>query len=430
MGWAPPPRRSRALILILSGALGLRLAFALLMPGDAFLSIDGHEYRDIALNVAQGRGFAVSDYRWFEPRPAEAPALHPDLYRPPLLPLLGALLAKLPGDWIAWARLTAALLGTLLVFALHELGRILGGRRTGLWAAGLFAVYPYALFYSARWSTETLYALCLVSAVTSLARWRAGDGVRHAGWGGAALGLATLTRPVGLLQATGLLVGALLARSTPQRVKATAIYLATLLLILGPWMMRNQQQTGIANPGTFFGPYNLWLGANPRMYAMYSAGETPAFVAQMQALYSKDSRAHVDYMTAQGLTSEADTRVYWLEQVERFAAQQPRALREILRHRALHFLRIWPNRATSPPWHFWAALLSVGPLTLLALYALVRHRFPRDPLILCPPVLAWMGSLPFVFHLRFRFPAYDPFLVLLAAAGMVEIVRRLRPRGT
>ena len=69
-------------------------AFALRFAGGAvqvrrgdFLQFDGHDYNDLAVNLAAGRGYLVERVRWFE-CPRDVPA--PDFSRPPLAPMIVA----------------------------------------------------------------------------------------------------------------------------------------------------------------------------------------------------------------------------------------------------------------------------------------------------------------------------------------------------
>ena len=77
--------------------------------------------------------------------------------------LLGAWLKLVP--WDSTGRGFSALCGVLTVAAMAGLGSQLGGRRTGLWAAGLTAVAPLAVWYSVE---SRAYALYMLLATVSL----------------------------------------------------------------------------------------------------------------------------------------------------------------------------------------------------------------------------------------------------------------------
>ena len=86
-------RRARILLAaIMMLGLVARLVYSFALTGPEQLQrIDGADYASISKNIANGFGYAASSYRWFEAVPPRAPARHPHVYRPPLVPMVGAL---------------------------------------------------------------------------------------------------------------------------------------------------------------------------------------------------------------------------------------------------------------------------------------------------------------------------------------------------
>ncbi len=402
--------------LVLLVALAVRLAFLVLTSASEFLSIDGEDYQDIAANLAAGKGYSISFYRWFEPQPLNAPStLHPDFYRPPLLPLIGAVLFELPGPWLLWARATVLLLGLLAVLLCFLIARECWSPRTALIAALVLALSPYAVWFSARWSTEMVMAVCLLAAVWLILRACSRPTGRAFLGIGILLGLATLARPNGLLLAIALPLVLLSRLLRHLRLRAAGLIALSFVLVVGPWSMRNARLTGVPNPVTFFGPYQMWLGMNPRIDEMYRAGASPRFNELHEALYRVDSAGHVRELERLGLFDPEAAGKYWLRQVAEFVGNHPWAAVRICAARCVHFLRPWPNPVTADAHIFWLSLLSVAPLALCALYALFRYPAVREPALYLPPLVGLAGSIPFDFSLRLRFPVFDPYLVLLAA---------------
>ena len=405
-----------AAILILAGAI--RVGYTFSLPEDTFLQIDGGDYRDIARNLAHGDGFSISYYRWFEAVPDPPEPIHADLYRPPLVPLLGSLLFHLPGDWMVWARCSCVLLGVLLVGLLYLVGTKLFDRATGILAASVFALYPYAIYYSSHWSTETPFALAILLGVLFLSWFLTNRRLLWVFLAGAVTGLACLARPTGLalFGAFGLWLAS--GRRVPRRGAALLLFSLGCLVIVTPWAARNYSVTRIVNPLTFFGPYNVWLGMNERMCEMYRAGESSQFAQSMDALDRRDLRDRIQFLEQEQVFEIRETNRFWLGEAWRFAQENPGKASRILLGRFLHFWRVHPNRATVSRTIFWLSVLSVGPLMILALLALIRTRESRNPLVLIPVLAGLLAGLPFVFHLRFRFPVFDPYLILLAAWGV------------
>jgi 4-amino-4-deoxy-L-arabinose transferase-like glycosyltransferase len=420
-------RGQRALIGVLLLAAALRAIVAFSASDEAFLDIDGRDYRELAVNLAAGRGYSVSYYRWFEPVPAAPEPLHPDLYRPPLLPLLGAGLCRLPGDWFVWARLVAVLTGCALVLALYALAKSLFGRAIALTVALALALYPYAIYYSARWITESLFGLCVATALALLAAAAPAWRPRTLLLAGIALGLASLARPTGLLFIAGLVPLGVARAPRAARLRTLALLLAGSVIVLTPWTLRNHAVTGRANPGTFFGAYNAWLGMNPRMYEMYRAGDSPRFAHLMDELYRVDLSDRVHELERRGIYEIGAIEDYWRRQTLDFVRREPAEALYILGQRALHFWRPWPNRATVSASRFWVSTLVLVPVMVTAAFAAVRCRRARSPWLLAPLLITFAASLPFVFHLRFRFPTGDPYLIVIAIVGAEAWVRRRRP---
>jgi 4-amino-4-deoxy-L-arabinose transferase-like glycosyltransferase len=424
--------RHRVLILVVVAAALVRAAWSVSVSPAAFLEIDGADYRDIAQNLSAGRGYAVSAPRWFEPAALLPPGPHPDFARPPLLPVLGAALFRLPGGWEAWARALMVAVGTLAVWLTFRAGAAAFDRRTGVAAAAALALHPYAIYYSGRWSTETPFLTAVLGAVVILAEWGAGGDRRpRADAGRTALaglltGLAALARPTGLalIPAFGAWIVFHPPRASRRCLTRAAVFLGAAVLTLTPWTLRNHSATGRWNPGTFFGPYNLWAGMQDGTLSMYKSAATPRFAREVQAIFREDSRAMVRAMEARGIVGPVAEARFWSEAARSWMRAHPQRVAEILARRAAHYFRTTPETSVLSPSARVAALY-LWPVHLLALLALWWNRRRVPWLLLLPPLAGLLASLPFVFSLRFRFPFLDPYAVLFAAAAVSEIPNRL-----
>ena len=414
-------RGSRALGLILLLGLLIRLGYAFSVPEPTLLVFDGLDYRDIAANIAAGRGFSISTYRWFEPVPPDAPAHHPDFYRPPLLPLIGAGYFFLPGPWLFYARLSTAVLGTLAILLVYGVGRRLFGSRSALAAAACMAIYPYAIVYSGRWSTENL---ALVTLWGALFLWFRGSAETrwHYVLSGVLLGAASLTRPnLFPLALAGVVV------SWWRLGVRSAVWVAVgLILVSSPWMVRNASHTQIPNPVTFFGPYNMWLGMNDGIYEMYRHPASPEFRAQRGRLYEELTKERVRQLEEQGTFDVREVNRCWLREYLGYVRAEPARAAYILGSRCLHSFRPWTTPAMVSRKVFLLSISSLVPLLLLGIYALATDPRSRDPLLLSMLLTSFATSLLFTFQLRLRFPVFDPMVVLFGAHGLVLCMSRYR----
>jgi len=220
------------LLGILAAAGVVRAVFFALFRGLPLL-MDEVQYQEIAVNVAEGRGFALDEKL--------------TSWRPPLYPFLMALLYRVAGaaDPDVVRLFQAALsLGTVLV--LYALAREVFGRRTARAAAAVAAFYPSLLFYNNHVLTEVVFIFLCAVVAWGLAVYLARPRALVAAGIGLVLGLAVLTREiiwptVALLS----LLMALAGRGSWRRWAAHSLLLVMgLLAVTAPWVVRNTHVQG------------------------------------------------------------------------------------------------------------------------------------------------------------------------------------------
>jgi hypothetical protein len=152
-------------------------------------------------------------------------------------------------DYLAKALTTLLSLGCLLTaFALGERA---AGRRGGWLAALLLALTPaFGRWASSGYADLPMAFFYSLSAVFALRLWDRGQ-LRDAALAGAAMGLALWTKNAALVGAAVLAV-ALCASWLRGRAswRATTIGLGALLLLAGPWYLRNLLGAGFLMPDT------------------------------------------------------------------------------------------------------------------------------------------------------------------------------------
>jgi 4-amino-4-deoxy-L-arabinose transferase-like glycosyltransferase len=162
----------------------------------------------------------------------------PTALKPPLYPLLMALESRFGGDTILAHRLLTVALGGLTIIALALLARRLGGARVAIATAVLVALSPQLWITNAQILSETLYGLLLVGALLVAYEVYERPTLRRAAALGALLGLATLTRPEGLI--VGVLVTVVISwRWRRVALRPIAVGVALFLVTLAPWAIRN-----------------------------------------------------------------------------------------------------------------------------------------------------------------------------------------------
>src|SRR5580704_10986421 len=117
---------------------------------------DAYEYDSYAWNLAHGRG-----YRGISPDVKDADGRlldHPTAYRVPGTSVFWASLYLLFGHRYSAIRVAQCLLHMLTILLIYGIGRRCFGEFVGLLSAGVYAIWPMALFYSSHLGSEPLYA--------------------------------------------------------------------------------------------------------------------------------------------------------------------------------------------------------------------------------------------------------------------------------
>ncbi|MDZ7673456.1 MAG: glycosyltransferase family 39 protein [Acidimicrobiales bacterium] len=213
------------MVVILLIAAAVRLSYVVFVVGDDLAAGDAIYYSAQADTIAAGGGFSHP----FEDEPA---ADHP-----PMTALLLAPVSVGAGDPLFEQRLLMAAIGTLAVGAIALLGREIGGRRGGLIAGGIAAVYPGLWINDGLAMSETPTALLTALVLLVAIRWRRDQAP---GWLlGILGGLLVLTRAeLGLLMAALVLPWGL-SGAWLDRVRRIALVALVAVLVVAPWTVRN-----------------------------------------------------------------------------------------------------------------------------------------------------------------------------------------------
>jgi 4-amino-4-deoxy-L-arabinose transferase-like glycosyltransferase len=401
------PRPARlALVIAALAALGLalRIWFLLAVTGDSSLAGDGLEYVGIADGIADGRGF-VNPFTMAGADPAAT------AHKPPLYPLLLAVVSALGGSGHVPFQVVTALVGTATVGICALLALRIAGPRAAVLAAAIGAIYPVFLVADASLRAESLYALCVALAL--LAAHRAWE--RPSAWRmaqvGVAIGLATLARSEGLLLVVLLGVPLVWRAGPSRRVPLLAVLGVACGLVLAPWLIR------------------CWIVFDEPVAVSTSYGDLIAG-ANCAKTYSGPSIGGWAFECVTGETGDNEAEI----------ARRLRA--RGLRYARAHAERL-PAVVTARvlrPWGFydpagevslktlgegrsktanWVGLVACWALMLLALAGFLVLRRRRQPLfiLLAPFLLVVVVSVTAYGILRFRAPA-DVALVVLAAVAL------------
>lgn len=156
-------RQKQILIVAILLSVALRVAAAFLLgsqvedlPGTA----DQISYHTLALRLLDGYGFTFGE-AWWPATPANTPTAHWSYLYTGYLALVYALFGPHP---LAARLIQAALAGVFQPLLAYLVGRQIFGRRVGLAAALLTAVYAYFVYYAANLMTETFYIIAILAS--------------------------------------------------------------------------------------------------------------------------------------------------------------------------------------------------------------------------------------------------------------------------
>lgn len=253
-----------ALVII---GLALRLWFTSVNAIDPRLSAadDGDYYRRALHFAVTG---AYLDDSW--------------LIRPPLHVFVFAALLRASiaiGDTSLGVPLIRAVqigLSLLMIPMGYDLARRLFNAHAGLIFAALLAIWFPFVELPALILSEPLFLFCLLTHMWLLIRWRDAQTWPWLAASGIALGLAALTRSPALYASVFVFLFILLTTlhknresGQPRRawigrfIRLSIIFGVAMMLVIGPWTMRNYLVYGAFIPIDTLGPVNLWIGLHP-----------------------------------------------------------------------------------------------------------------------------------------------------------------------
>ena len=397
-------------------ALALRAVYLLVLaPAPVRVVDDTFWYAFVSDEIVLGHGFTIGSGPLFSSGfHLEPTALHPPLYPLALAGLreLGVMSPK----GLLWL---GPVTGTMTVVGLGLVGRALAGPGTGLTAAALAAVYPLLIVADGALLSETLYGPAIVLVLASALALARRPGVRWAAGLGLAVGLASLVRA----EAIGLVVllALPLAWRGPggaTRVLRLAVTVACTLVVIAPWVVRNEEALGTATLSTNDG--------------VTLAGSNCGLTYYGAELGSLDYNCPSSHLSGNEAQRDAELRSHALHYALDHAGRLPIVI-------AARLARTWglfdpiQGRANNEGRNVTVSNIGVVFYYFIAALALVgawalRRRRSELWVLLAPLVLVSLtAAVTFGGDLRLRYLA-EPALVLLAALGVGAMRERRNAR--
>ncbi len=398
-----PDERKRFFGLLVL-ALLIRVAAAFYLGGDVSGLSGAHDeisYSELGHRFATGHGLTFGEnwYPWIQ---ADAP----QSYYSASMSLLLAGIYMLFGYQPLIARLIFALMSTAVVGMIYLLTRRLFDSQVALLAGLIASAYAYLVFYGVTLVTETPFTLALLLAI-----YLAYDLRRESRpWHWAALGLALA---VALLfrMAVVFFVPILLAWILWERRRMAwqiAIPIVVIVLAIAPFTLENYRKwERFLLLEAQFG-HVFWNGNHPGHDWDFHPFETFEIPAEVLAL--RNDAAITSALLERGLQNVAAEPAH-------FAMLTLTRMRELF--------TFWPTGDSTPVSNA-MRLLSFGLLVPFTLYGLWSIRYQWQLLL---PIYAYLMIHTGVYSvtwtmIRYRIPM-DAFFIMVAAAGILPLLRRL-----
>ena len=389
-----------ALALVAIGALVGRILF-LYLSRDWVLRGDGFAYRIEADRLLDGH--------------IQGP-LHP-----PAWTFVVAIPPALGFDKLIHQQVFTALIGVATVVMTGIAGRYVFGRRVGLIAAALVAVYPSVWIYEREVLSEPLTMLVVATAIWLVYRFRDQPSLVGAVVLGAMVGLMALVRSELLFVSLAVVTPVILSRaeiSWSRRVGWLALAGLTAVAAITPWAAFNSTR--------YERPVPLSSGLGP---AMASGNCPPTYDGDLVGYYNFGCVIVVVDRTSDD-PSVADPqlrdRALTFMNANRSRAVQVsliRVGRTFNLYRPFQQARLETERGSA----LWLTRLAMAAYWVLAPLAIAgavltrRRRIPLYPL-LAYPALAAIAVLPTIGAVRYRAAAEVP-IALLAAVALDHLAR-------
>ncbi|NUO19327.1 glycosyltransferase family 39 protein [bacterium] len=382
-------RLSIILSLLIIGA-GFRLFVLELRPEGALLRApDEPEYLEIGQNIWLGNGFSFDG--------------EPTAYRDMLLPYtVAGVMTVSGGDFkpIFYLQLLLSLITGVFLYL------VAAKRFTETTAYGVLTVwmlYPAAAVFSSLLLTETLFVFFWVLAIWLHDRLDDnGYAVRDALILGIVLGLLCLTRAAGAILLATVFIYVFLVRyetSFAVRAKAVSFVLIGALVVMLPWMIRNQIVMERFSLNTN-GGINLLIGNNPYMNGGY------LFDERVEGIIPREARTEAQRDVAAAHAAKEFVQGHWRDTFGMWATK---------------FAYLWSTDM--------AMLAHFAPVRGSESLAETLREQPLGALILMAIPFAILVLLGLCgFYLVQKFPARGFFILQLSFAALAAFISYGLPR--
>jgi len=391
-------------------ALSVRLAFVLFFP--PLYAADTGQFDDIALSLTKGNGFSLSS--------GISTAA-----RPPVYPLFLAGIYSLFGQSHLAVKLAQAILGAISCIIIYLIGKEVFNRKIGLWSGVAMALYPPLISTTGFILSEELAIFLLAITILFLTRAMKRKQVSCYILAGIFLGLTTLCRPITLLFPFFLYPAFLFSSSKRREFVWISILLASMILTITPWTIRNYIKFNVFISGQTGRGVILWAGTH---LPADGPGGMPYGVTSAHKEYKDPGDGEAFLKVGEGLSAVEADKAYYREGIKNILNNPSGYLRLCLEK----FKRFW----------FWipggvevlkpypkiklgitAIYFSMLLLAVWGVWGGLKENW-RDKL----PMLAIISYFTIMHTLIFAIPRFRlpimPYVLIFAVVGFLQLLDR------
>ncbi len=261
-------------------------------PPDLGMGPDHVEYEQLARNVINGNGYVLDQHLKV-----------PNTLRAPGTSLLLAIFYGIFGIHYYVARILFITISSLTCIVTYFLGAKLGGRKMGIAAALILALYPMHFYYSMHLFSEVPFAFFISLAILAAILMREKKSVFFAVLLGLFSGMSALTRSLAIFYLPAYILLLCLFREKGESrtlIKLSAISIVSFTLCISPWVVRNYIVTGhivpVSTHGgvTFLGAHNEIVLRDPALIGYYAEklDDKSVLYRKDMTVYAKDREAY------------------------------------------------------------------------------------------------------------------------------------------
>lgn len=416
------------LAAVVLGGLAARLAFVswVTLPPNGLT--DAHFYRTAATNLANGRGYVT-------PSLTHTNQLVSTAAHPPLFPGLLSVFDLLGMESVTAQRLALAVVSCLAPLFVGLLGRRVAGPLVGIVAAAIAAFNPVWIQPVGALMSESIYLVVVPLLLLLALRCLEKPTIARYVAVGVTAGCAVLTRPDAIGFVFFLGVPLLVLISVPWQTRGIlgVALLAGVLLMLGPWLVRNEVQVGGAvlsdqEGVTLAGSYcpNTF---NPAVPSYGSFDGLCTLVGGSNVLLRMKPPNGAHQWTELAIDKEL-THVS-----EQFAMDHLSALPRVVvareastwglgNHWFQLYLAVTEGRNETYEQAGWIFYWVMVPFVVIGSVVLVRRTWRTFVILVAPFALVVVNAAIFYGSTRVRIAA-EPSLAVLAATGVLATANRI-----